>query len=66
VKPAWYQVSTGDHVVHPDNQRRMSSRMNARGIIQLDSSHASPPFRPGSASSPAALYRSVSPMWSTI
>ena len=25
----------------------MASRMNARGITQLDSSHASPPFQPG-------------------
>ena len=41
VKPSWYQVSTQDHMIHPDNERRMAERMNPRKIIELDASHAS-------------------------
>ncbi|MGX9670705.1 alpha/beta hydrolase [Mycobacterium sp. HM-7] len=41
VKPTWYQVSTQDHMIHPDNERRMAQRMNPRKIIELDASHAS-------------------------
>ena len=40
-KPAWYQVSTGDRMIHPDTERRMAERMNPRAIIELDASHAS-------------------------
>ena len=40
-KPAWYQVSTQDRMIHPDNERRMAARMNARKVIELDASHAS-------------------------
>ncbi|UQE76417.1 alpha/beta hydrolase [Gordonia sp. PP30] len=40
-KPSWYQVSTADHMIHPDNQRRMARRLSPRGTIELDSSHAS-------------------------
>ncbi len=40
-KPSWYQVSTQDHMIHPDNERRMAQRMNPRKIIELDASHAS-------------------------
>ncbi|MFK0112935.1 hypothetical protein [Streptomyces sp. NPDC091217] len=47
MKPAWYQISTDDRMLHPDNQRRMAKRMNARQILELDSSHASPATRPG-------------------
>lgn len=49
VKPSWYQVSTQDHMIHPDNQRRMAERMEARKTIELDASHAS------LASQPAAI-----------
>lgn len=48
-KPTWFQVSTQDHMIHPDNQRRMAQRMNPRATIELDASHAS------LASQPAAL-----------
>ncbi|MFL0240200.1 alpha/beta hydrolase [Mycobacterium sp. SMC-17] len=41
VKPSWYQVSTQDRMIHPDNERRMAARINPRKIIELDASHAS-------------------------
>ena len=47
VKPSWYQVSTQDHMIHPDNQRRMAERMEARKTIELDASHASLASQPG-------------------
>jgi pimeloyl-ACP methyl ester carboxylesterase len=40
-KPAWYQISTADRMIHPDNQRRMAQRMSARKVIELDAGHAS-------------------------
>ncbi|MFG3551821.1 alpha/beta hydrolase [Streptomyces sp. NPDC047725] len=40
-KPVWYQVSTQDRMIHPDNERRMAKRMNPRRIVELDASHAS-------------------------
>ncbi|MFC0546091.1 alpha/beta hydrolase [Kutzneria chonburiensis] len=40
-KPTWYQVSTQDRMIAPDNQRRMAARMNARKVIELDAAHAS-------------------------
>lgn len=40
-KPSWYQISSQDRMISPENQSRMSSRMNARQVITLDSSHAS-------------------------
>ncbi|WP_327087683.1 alpha/beta hydrolase [Nonomuraea sp. NBC_01738] len=45
-KPCWYQISTEDHMIHPDNQRRMAARMNPRKTIELDASHASLAARP--------------------
>ncbi|MGV0768744.1 alpha/beta hydrolase [Mycobacterium syngnathidarum] len=41
VKPVFYQVSTADRMIHPDNERRMAQRMNPRKVIELDASHAS-------------------------
>ncbi|WP_405979965.1 alpha/beta hydrolase [Streptomyces sp. NBC_00158] len=46
-KPSWYQVSAQDHMIHPDNQRRMAERMNPRKTIELDCSHASLASQPG-------------------
>lgn len=46
-KPTWYQVSTQDRMIHPDNERRMAERMNPRKIIELDASHASLASQPG-------------------
>ncbi|MFJ7956851.1 alpha/beta hydrolase [Streptomyces sp. NPDC096319] len=45
-KPVWYQVSTEDRMIHPDNERRMAARMNPRGTVELDASHASLASRP--------------------
>jgi pimeloyl-ACP methyl ester carboxylesterase len=40
-KPTWYQVSTEDRMIHPDNERRMAERMNPQKTIELVASHAS-------------------------
>ena len=48
-KPTWYQVSTEDRMIHPDNERRMARRMDPRKKIELAASHAS------LASQPAAV-----------
>jgi len=40
-KPCWYQVSSEDRMIHPDNQKHMSGRMNARKVLTLAASHAS-------------------------
>ncbi|WP_085633404.1 MULTISPECIES: alpha/beta hydrolase [unclassified Pseudomonas] len=40
-KPSWYQISSQDRMIHPDNQAFMSSRLGARKVITLDASHAS-------------------------
>jgi hypothetical protein len=48
-KPAWYQVSTNDRMIHPDTERRMAAALNPQRTIELDASHAS------LASQPAAI-----------
>ena len=48
-KPTWYQVSTEDRMIHPDNERRMAARMSPQRTIELAASHAS------LASQPAAV-----------
>ncbi|MGW4646550.1 alpha/beta hydrolase [Kitasatospora sp. NPDC004289] len=40
-KPSWYQVSAQDHMIHPDNQRRMAARIDPRKTIELPTGHAS-------------------------
>lgn len=40
-KPSWYQISTQDRMISPENQEFMSSRLNAKKVISLDASHAS-------------------------
>jgi pimeloyl-ACP methyl ester carboxylesterase len=40
-KPSWYQVSTEDRMIAPDNERRMAKRMEAKKIIELKAGHAS-------------------------
>ncbi|GAB2535548.1 alpha/beta hydrolase [Nocardia heshunensis] len=40
-KPSWYQVSTEDRMINPDNERRMAERMNPRRTVELAASHAS-------------------------
>jgi pimeloyl-ACP methyl ester carboxylesterase len=49
-KPAWYQVSASDRMIHPDTERRMAERMSPRSTIELDSSHASLASQPGAIS----------------
>ncbi|MFD7519287.1 alpha/beta hydrolase [Streptomyces niveus] len=46
-KPSWYQVSTEDRMIHPDNERRMAQRMNPRKTAELPAGHASLASRPG-------------------
>jgi pimeloyl-ACP methyl ester carboxylesterase len=46
-KPSWYQVSTADRMIHPDNERRMARRMNPRKTIELVAGHASLASQPG-------------------
>jgi pimeloyl-ACP methyl ester carboxylesterase len=45
-KPSWYQISSEDRMIHPDNQKMMSARMNARKVVTLPASHASLASRP--------------------
>ncbi|MEN5206896.1 alpha/beta hydrolase [Stenotrophomonas terrae] len=40
-KPSWYQISSQDRMIAPENQKAMSDRMNARKVITLEASHAS-------------------------
>lgn len=40
-KPSWYQVSTEDRMIHPDNERRMAQRMSPQQTVELPASHAS-------------------------
>lgn len=40
-KPSWYQVSSKDRMIHPDNERRMAERIQPCKIIELAASHAS-------------------------
>ncbi len=45
-KPSWYQISSEDRMINPENQAHMSSRLNAQKIITLAASHASLASRP--------------------
>lgn len=45
-KPSWYQISSEDRMIHPENQRRMSDRLGAKRIITLTASHASLASKP--------------------
>lgn len=40
-KPSWYQISSEDRMIDPQNQREMSARINPRKVITLAASHAS-------------------------
>jgi pimeloyl-ACP methyl ester carboxylesterase len=46
-KPSWYQVSTEDRMINPDNERRMAARINPRRTVELPASHASLASQPG-------------------
>lgn len=43
--PSWYQVSTEDHMIPPELERRFAERMNAT-TVSLDAGHASLVSRP--------------------
>jgi len=45
-KPSWYQISSEDRMINPENQRTMSARMSPRNVITLDAGHASLASRP--------------------
>ena len=38
-KPSWYQVSTQDRSINPENERKMAKRANAK-TTEVNSSHA--------------------------
>lgn len=45
-KPSWYQISSDDRMIAPENQQKMSARLNARKVITLAASHASLASKP--------------------
>lgn len=45
-KPSWYQISSQDRMINPENEKMMSGRLNAKKIITLNASHASLASRP--------------------
>ena len=45
-KPSWYQISSEDRMIAPDNEKRMSARLGAKKIITLAASHASLASKP--------------------
>lgn len=45
-KPSWYQISSEDRMIHPDNEKRMASRLGAKKIITLAAGHASLASKP--------------------
>ncbi len=40
-KPSWYQISSEDRMISPENEKWMSERLGAKKIITLAASHAS-------------------------
>ncbi|KJK15757.1 alpha/beta hydrolase [Pseudomonas sp. NPDC087612] len=40
-KPSWYQLSTQDRMIHPDNQKLMAERLQPKELLTLEASHAS-------------------------
>ncbi|MFC8934343.1 alpha/beta hydrolase [Rhodococcus sp. NPDC057135] len=50
VKPSWYQVSSEDRMIHPDNERMMAGRMNPRKLVELPTGHASLASQPSAVS----------------
>ncbi|MGE7955260.1 alpha/beta hydrolase [Pseudomonas sp. NPDC089530] len=46
-RPSWYQISSADHMIAPQNQQHMATRLGAKKIITLDASHASLASRAG-------------------
>jgi pimeloyl-ACP methyl ester carboxylesterase len=40
-KPCWYQISSEDRMINPENQKKMSARIDPRKTVTLAASHAS-------------------------
>ena len=49
-KPNWYQISSADRMIAPENQAMMAERMRPQRILTLDASHASLASRPAEVS----------------
>ncbi len=49
-KPSWFQVSSDDRMIDPENEKRMSARIGAKKVITLPASHASLASRPSEVS----------------
>jgi pimeloyl-ACP methyl ester carboxylesterase len=49
-RPSWYQISSEDRMIHPENQKRMSGRLGAKKIITLAAGHASLASKPDEVS----------------
>ncbi|MEG1453431.1 alpha/beta hydrolase [Brevundimonas sp.] len=49
-KPSWYQISSADRMISPDNQARMAANLGARKVITLATSHASLASKPAEVS----------------
>ena len=49
-RPSWYQISSEDRMIHPDNQRRMSGRLGAKKVVTLAAGHASLASKPAEVS----------------
>jgi pimeloyl-ACP methyl ester carboxylesterase len=45
-KPSWYQISSEDRMIAPENQETMSARLNPRKVMTLEASHALPQSKP--------------------
>ena len=45
-KPSWYQISSEDRMINPQNEKRMSDRLGAKKIITLATGHASLASKP--------------------
>lgn len=45
-KPSWYQISSEDRMIAPENEKFMSGRIGAKKIITLAASHASLASKP--------------------
>ena len=46
VKPSWYQISSEDRMIAPENEAMMAARLNAKKVITLPASHASLASKP--------------------
>jgi len=46
VKPSWYQISSDDRMIAPENEAMMAARLNAKKVITLPASHASLASKP--------------------